>query len=111
MTVAAIDCAEITDRASFHRVFKEKFGFPNFYGANMDAWIDCMTSLDAPQDGMTTVHVEKGQVLTLQLDNVDSFRQRCPDTYAALIESSAFVNCRRIEKGLERVLALSFYMS
>jgi len=33
----------ITDWASFHDVFMHTLGFPDFYGRNMDAWIDCMT--------------------------------------------------------------------
>jgi hypothetical protein len=40
----------INDWHSFHEVSKEVFGFPSFYGMNMDAWIDCLTYLD---DGMS----------------------------------------------------------
>ena len=64
------------------------FGFPNFYGNNMNAWIDCLTSLDAPEDGMTKIHCEPGAVVSLQLENVKDFERRCPDQYKALIECS-----------------------
>jgi hypothetical protein len=64
----------------------------------MDAWIDCMTSLDAPADGMSNVHSEPGTVLTLELDNVQGFANRCPEPCKALIECSAFVNWRRLEQ-------------
>jgi hypothetical protein len=47
----------------FHDIFNEAFGFPAFYGRNMNAWIDCLTSLDAPADGMTRVTVPKGGIL------------------------------------------------
>lgn len=103
-----IDCAQIKDWASFHAVFAEAFGFPDFYGKNISAWIDCLTSLDAPEDGMTKVHCAPGSVITLQLDHVREFRRTCPEQYAALIECSAFVNWRRIEAKQESVLALSF---
>ena len=33
-----IDTARIKDWDSFHNVFAEAFGFPGFYGRNMDAW-------------------------------------------------------------------------
>jgi hypothetical protein len=50
-----IDGSQLTDWESFHKVFAGVLGFPAFYGNNMDAWIDCMTSLDTPDDGMTTI--------------------------------------------------------
>jgi len=44
---------KITDWPSFHDVFQETLGFPKFYGRNMNAWIDCMTSIDTPEDGLS----------------------------------------------------------
>ena len=107
-TVVSVNCAKIRDWSSFHDEFASAFGFPDFYGRGMDAWIDCMTSLDEPKDGMTCVHAAKGQVLTLQLDNVAPFRTSYPELYAAIIEASAFVNWRRLEVGEPAVLAISF---
>lgn len=107
--VVTINAAEISDWTTFHSVYSDKFGFPDFYGMNMDAWIDCMTSLDSPEDGMTNVHAPKGGVITIQIDNYADLKQRCPEQWLALIECSAFVNFRRIEVGEAPVLALSFH--
>ena len=74
----------------------------------MDAWIDCMTSLDCPDDGMTSVHAVSGNVVTVEIENYSEFKLRCPEQWLALIECSAFVNYRRIEVGEVPVLALSF---
>jgi hypothetical protein len=90
-------------------VFAEELGFPGFYGCNLDAWIDCMSSLDAPEDGMTSVHASPGGVVTLHLEHVAEFARRCPEQYDALVECSAFVNFRRIEMGEPAVLALAFH--
>lgn len=106
--LVSVDCAKIRDWDSFHDEFAAVFGFPDFYGRNMNAWIDCMTSLDEPVDGMTRVHAAKGNVLTMQLENVATFREQHPELYAAIIESVAFVNWRRIKVGEPAVLALSF---
>jgi hypothetical protein len=106
-----IDTTRIRDWASFHDVFAEAFGFAGFYGRNMNAWIDCMTSLGDPADAMTTVHAPKGGVVVLQLDAVDDFTRRCPEQYQAIVECSAFVNWRRLEVGEPAVLALSYYLS
>ncbi len=108
-TVVAIPTNRIHDWASFHDVFAEAVGFPSFYGRNMNAWIDCMTSLDDPDAGMSRVHVRNGGVLTLQLEDVDDFAARCSEQYAAIVEASAFVNWRRIEQGGVAVVALSFF--
>jgi hypothetical protein len=105
-----LDCDKIRDWASFHNEFAQLFGFPVFYGNNMDAWIDCFTSIDAPDDGMTSIHCAPGTVMTLELENVRRFAQRCPEQYNALIEAAAFVNWRRIEVGEPSVLALSFHL-
>jgi hypothetical protein len=105
----AIDCTRIRDWPSFHEEFARIFGFPDFYGKNMDAWIDCLTSLDVPEDGLTSVHCLSGSVLTLELQDVKQFKEGCPEQYAVLIECSAFVNWRRIESGGSSVIALSFW--
>ena len=108
--VIEIDTRSITGWDSFHTVFAETFGFPDFYGRNMDAWIDCLTSLDSPEDGMSHIHVEPGHIAVIQLNEAKDFARRCPEQYSALVECSAFVNWRRIECGDEPVIALSFYL-
>ena len=54
MAVVRMDCDRITDWESFHSLFAEVFGFPDFYGRNMNAWIDCMSYLDDSEGGMTS---------------------------------------------------------
>lgn len=104
-----VDLRSITDSNSFHSFFANALGFPGFYGRNMDAWVDCMSCLDDPDAGMTSIHVPPGSVLVLHLEGTGDFQRRCPDLYAALIECSSFVNWRRVEQGDDPVLALSFY--
>ena len=106
--MVSVDCLKITDWETFHDEFAATFGFPNFYGRNLDAWIDCLTSLDKPEDGMTSIHATQDQTLTLQLENVVPFRENHPDLYAAIIKSAAFVNWRRLEVGEPAVLSISF---
>jgi Barstar (barnase inhibitor) len=111
MVLVRVHTTKIRDWASFHDVFSETFGFPDLYGRNMDAWIDCMASLDDPAAGMSKIHAPEGGVLTLQLDGVDGFAERCPEQYRAVVDCCAFVNWRRIEVGQPAVLALSYYRS
>lgn len=110
MKVIKIDTHCIKDWDSFHDVFMKALGFPEFYGRNMNAWIDCMSSLDCPEHGMTTVHVAPGEVMVFELSDATDFATRCPEIYNAIVECSAFVNYRRIENGEPVVLSLSYYL-
>jgi len=109
--VVRVPMSEIDDWESFHRVFQRVLGFPEFYGRNMDAWVDCLESADATEDGMVAAEVvaHEGDVLTLELEDVKAFAARCPEQYAAIVECAAFVNWTRIEAGERPILALSFF--
>lgn len=104
-----INTDHICDWDSFHKEFKEALGFPDFYGNNMDAWIDCMTYLDDPDEGLSKINVHSGEILVLELNNVESFKQKCSEQYDSLISCIAFVNYRRIEQNREPILTFSFY--
>jgi RNAse (barnase) inhibitor barstar len=108
-TLVRIDGRRITDADAFHSVFAEAFGFPDFYGRNMDAWIDCMTSVDEPSAGLSLVNVAVGEFLVLQVDHADLMKATARKQFDDLVECSAFVNRRRLERGQSAVLALSFY--
>src|SRR5262245_40122190 len=103
-----INGAAIRDWASFHDVFAAALGFPAFYRRNMNAWIDCLPSAADADAGMVAVPVPAGAVLTIQIDNVSEFAATCPEQYGAVVECTAFVNWRRLERGYGPVLALSF---
>lgn len=104
-----IDTMKITNWESFHAYFKEKFCFPNYYGNNMDAWIDCMTYID-DQDGMFAAKASLAinDSIVLNILNAGDFIDRLPEIYNALVECSSFVNYRRIEGGDSALLFLSF---
>ena len=96
----------VVDRASFHTVFAEALSFPDYYGRNMDAWLEMHISLDDP--AMNDSPLPSGEVVTLHIENAKPFAERCPDEYKELVECSALVNYQRIGMGLAPILALSF---
>jgi hypothetical protein len=108
VSLARIEGRNIRDWDSFHAEFHRVFGFPDSYGRNLDAWIDCMTSLDAEEDGMTTIHVAPGSVLGLEIVDAAYLKAEHPEQWDAILECAAFVNWRRIEGGESPVLALAF---
>tara|TARA_A100001391_G_C5068676_1_gene277784 strand:+ start:1505 stop:1831 length:327 start_codon:yes stop_codon:yes gene_type:complete len=103
--VIHIDCSKILNNDTFHNEFRDKLGFPSFYGRNMNAWIDCLTYLD---DGMTSINLNPGETLTLQLNEYKDLKDRCPNLAEAIIECSAFVNWRNIDAGEDPRLIISF---
>jgi RNAse (barnase) inhibitor barstar len=98
-----VQTKSITDWDSFHSVFAETMGFPEFYGRNMNAWIDCMTYFD---DGMTRFIVAPGDLFHLEVADTKDFARRLPEIFQALIECATSVNSRRVEMGELPVLAL-----
>ena len=51
-----VDCAAIAGREDLHRVFSEELCFPAWYGHNLDALHDCLTSLSG------TVRLENWEI-------------------------------------------------
>ena len=78
-----LPCQSIVDWASFHSLCKEAFSFPDYYGHNMDAWIDCMSDIGVSD-----------ALVVIRLENSKDFSSRLPQIWSALIECTAFVNQR-----------------
>jgi RNAse (barnase) inhibitor barstar len=104
-----INASKILSWNAFHSYFQKKFGFPDFYGRNMNAWIDCMGDLDKPEHGMTTnFSIGKGEYLVIRLVNVDELKVKAHDIYIALLECSAHINNGRISTGEPPLIFLAF---
>jgi len=93
MISVRLDTSDINDWDSFHLKCKEVFGFPDFYGMNMDAWIDCLTYV-REGDGMSRFHLAENEMLDIEVTDLIKFKSRVPEIFDALVECSAFVNSR-----------------
>ena len=105
MPLVRIDARLIHDQNSFHDVFAAALGFPDFYGRNMDAWIDCMTYLDEPQAGMTSLHGTASDPVVVHLDGINAVPK---EIYDDLVECAALVNWRLVAMGEPAILILAF---
>ena len=105
MATARIELAEITNWDSFHQVCAKVLGFPDFYGKNMDAFIDCLSYLRG-DDGMSGFVLANDECLDLEINGTESFNQRLPDIMDALLECVAFVNQRYLEVGEQPAIRL-----
>ena len=73
MAVAHLNTETISDWQSFHEESRRAFGFPAWYGMNMNAWIDCLTYLDEG-DGMSRFHLFENEMLEIEVSDSASFR-------------------------------------
>ena len=109
MKTVTLNGTAMSDEQSFHAEFQSALGFPAFYGRNMDALIDCLGYADDPSAGMCSVCVTPGEVLVLCIENAEDFKRRCPALWLSFLESAAFVNWRRTERGQAAILSVSAY--
>lgn len=108
MTKINIDMEPVKDWDSFHDKFAEVFGFPDFYGRNMNAWVDCMSDLSGPRlVGMSKVEFAANEDVLLCIKGMDDFGARCPDVLAAFLLATSQVNVRmQSSSGGRRLLLL-----
>ncbi|AFD28046.1 barstar family protein [Deinococcus gobiensis] len=97
MAQVTFDTASVRDWQSFHDVSMRTFGFPNFYGRNMNAWIDCLTYLDEG-DGMSSFILGPDELLHIHVPDFAIFAARLPDVSSAFLDCVAFANQRYVER-------------
>ncbi len=100
-----IELQNLATIEDFHKHLKQKLGFPDFYGANYPALVDCLSSLRFPDDQMTTVTLEKEEVLVLEIQGMSY------DKYAILellVFASQAVNERQVSRGDSPCILFSF---
>jgi len=90
--MVTIDLSAVYDRDSFHDLMMASFGFPDFYGRNGNAFIDCLSDIDDPGTGMCGVSVKRGEVFTVHLQGWRNFAANHNEIATALIEEIGFVN-------------------
>lgn len=95
--IVKIDCHKIRSLNDIHNQFNDAFGFPSFYGRNMDALIDCLSDADDPTAGMCQNSVDPGTKITIVLDGYSNLTQIRPDLIDDITGCIAFVNWRRVE--------------
>jgi hypothetical protein len=105
MALATLTGTEIRDWDSFHDLCASELGFPEFYGRNMNAFIDCLTYLDEA-DGMSRFALAPGEFLELRVTDSAAFRRSAPEIAAALIESVIHVNRRYADRGKPEMVRL-----
>lgn len=105
MPAVRLDGAQITDWSSFHAACQIAFGFPDYYGRNMDAFVDCLSYL-RDEEGMTKFRLKPSEVLQIEVLHAEQMRKQAPD----ILEEVAFciegINERYADYGEKPALEL-----
>lgn len=94
MIFKKINTRRITNWKTFHNVFANDFDFPDYYGRNMNAWIDCM------DDYLV-------ESIVIDLENCAELKNDNPDILEAIMECAAFINHRRTVEGNNSFIIIS----
>ena len=107
MVKVSINTDLIYEWSSFHKLFAKIFGFPDFYGNSMNAWIDCMSDIDDPETGMTKIHIGKNETLVIELKNARLLKKRSFEIYLAILEAVAYINERKLVENEGAMIAIA----
>ncbi len=95
----------ITDAANFHAECKRAFGFPEFYGNTMDAWVDCLSYL-RDEENMTRFRLKPNEVLDIVVTGAAALKARLPDLLEEVTYCVAGINERYDDYGEKPALRL-----
>lgn len=98
-----LNFSQVNDLESMHLLLKEKFGFPDFYGKNVNALIDCWTSLRYPEHEMTKVSLSPEEILELKIVSLPMDSFIVLNHFLIAVQS---VNQRYLDRGSKPVLSL-----
>jgi len=102
---AHLDGTAIGGWDAFHEQCAAVFGFPAFYGRNMNAWIDCLTYV-RDGDGMSRFVLGPEEPLVIELSGAKTLKSQLPEIVDALVECTVAVNARHVEMGEQPALLL-----
>lgn len=58
MIIYLLDGKDMTGRRKAYRIFKQTFGFPDWFGADLDGLYDCLCELKADETAIVFVNTE-----------------------------------------------------
>ena len=64
-----IDFKDVDTVDKMHKELKQAFGFPDFYGANFNALIDCLGDIRYPEYVMSKLSIGEDEMLSLTIKN------------------------------------------
>lgn len=105
MAIVRLEGAKISDWMSFHDECQHAFGFPDFYGRNMNAWVDCLSYL-RDEEGMSRFRLKPDEILQVEIADSALLRIRAPDILEEMDFCITAINDRYEDYGEKPALLL-----
>jgi hypothetical protein len=105
MAIVQLNGAVITDSDSFHTECQQAFGFPEFYGRNMDAWVDCLSYL-RDDEGMSKFRLKPDEILQIEVLQADTLHKQAPHILEEMEFCIIGINERYVDYGEKPALSL-----
>ncbi|NMM25932.1 MAG: barstar family protein [Glaciimonas sp.] len=105
MPTVSLNGEAITNWEAFHNESQRMFGFPDFYGRNMNAWVDCMSYL-RDDDNMSLFRLKPDEVLRIEVQHADFLRKQAPEILDDLTFCIEAINERYADYGEKPALEL-----
>lgn len=103
--VIGIDLRGVDSQDALHARLAAVFGFPDFYGGNFHALVDCWSSLRSPEDGMSRFVLEDlADTVTLQAQGLTTLDR---DSLFVLVGALQAVNARELSHGHSLMMFLA----
>jgi hypothetical protein len=104
MASVRLDAKQMGDWPAFHAECKRAFGFPDYYGNNLDAWVDCLSYL-RDDDGMTRFRLGPDETLRIDIVNAAALPADIAEELRFCVEA---INDRYADYGEKPALELVF---
>ncbi|KAF3996830.1 barstar family protein [Glaciimonas immobilis] len=105
MPTVRLEGSLLTDWDAFHTESQKVFGFPDFYGRNMSAWIDCLSYL-RDEDGMSKFRLKPNETLIIELHDTELLQKKAPEILEELRFCVSAINERYDDYGEKLALIL-----
>ena len=98
-----LDLSGVRNFDDFYKRISDLFGFPDFFGKNVHALIDCLFNLRYPDSRMTGFNISDSEYLIVEVFGFSGLPQEIMETLAYAIE---FANFKLICKNQLPAMAL-----
>ncbi|MES2933029.1 MAG: barstar family protein [Pseudomonadota bacterium] len=105
MASVTLNGNHISDWDSFHAESQRAFGFPEFYGRNMSAWIDCLSYL-RDDENMSKFRLFPNEMLRIEVSHSATLKQRMPEILDEVTFCIESINERYADYGEKPALEL-----
>ena len=105
MPTIQLDGECINSWEAFHTECQRAFGFPDYYGRNMNAWVDCLSYL-RDEEGMTKFRLDSDEVLRIEILHASNLKQKTPEILEELTFCVEAINERYEDYGEKPALKL-----